>query len=834
MLNKRLQSWTRCLLLIVAITSIAPHSALLANNTGVKHSGASDPTLDVHIAPTQLCDLLHTKLEVTLDWEQQQLHSVATIQLKPHFYPQQQVILDAHHFTIHQISLLSDEEQTEKAVQYAYDQQQLTIQLDRTYAREEVITLRIAYTTKGIDPKQKKHHDAERGIYFIAGDNEQHIPQQAWTQGEPHTSSYWFPTIDSPTQRLTQEIYVTVANHLKTLSNGTLMYAVLNEDDTRTDYWRLELPHAPYLFMLAVGDFAEVEDECNEVPISYYVPPKYEAYAKSIFKYTPAMLDFFSEKLDYAFPWPRYSQIIVRDYIAGAMENTTAVVFSEAVQGDDNTLLDKPDREHIIAHELFHHWFGNVITCYDWGQLAIQEAFAEWGAHLWYTHNYSPYDRDYLISKSIAEYLEEYKNKQVSVIRYHYQHPLDMFDRHTYSKGNLILHMLEAYIGHEAFVESLSQYLKKYAFSATDIHQLRRVFEEVSGQALNWFFDQWFLQPGHPILQVNHTYEKGKVVLKISQKQAGTPYQLPVAVDIWVKGKKKRHMITIQKAYQEFRFPTAEEPEVVYLDRNYLLAAEITHLQSNQAYRLLYDRAMDYWAKAAAIHHFNTRKHKNSVYYHFFKKVIKDPFWEFQVVAMQAFAGYKQVDKNYPSVAAIEKQIITVLDAPDPRVRAQALETLSSLPTAKKYIATYKAALVDPSYNVASKALYAYACHSTEAEDIKNKILTQFELCNNMPCIEALASYYIHTQQGDKYDWIYEKTTTLYKQWGYENLLASLAEYATSYGTAAQQSATLRFLQQIIDEGNMSFNMQQAVYHALQALPDSKEVKKLLNLVRDV
>lgn len=834
MLNHRLRNWSRCLLFILALTSMTLDSALLANNSGIQQqSGASDPTLDVHIAPTQLCDLLHTKLELTLDWEQQQLHGVATIQLKPHFYPQQQVTLDAHHFAIHKISLLEDDEKTEKAAQYSYDQQQLTIQLDRTYAREEVITLRIAYTTQGIDPKQRAQlaHE-ERGIYFITGDTEQHIPQQAWTQGEPHTSSYWFPTIDTPMQRLTQEVYVTVPDHLKTLSNGTLVYTVLNDDDTRTDYWRMELPHAPYLFMLAVGDFAEVEDDWNEIPITYYVPPRYAAYAKTIFKHTPAMIDFFSEKLDYVFPWSKYSQIIVRDYLAGAMENTTAVVFSEAVLGDDNTLLDKPEREHIIAHELFHHWLGNVITCYGWGQLAIQEAFAEWGAHLWYAHNYNAYERDHLISRSMAAYLAEYKSKQVSVIRYQYQHPLDMFDRHTYSKGNLILHMLEAYIGHEAFLESLSQYLKKHAFSTTDIHQLRRVFEEVSGQELSWFFNQWFLQPGHPILQVNHTYEKGNVVLKISQKQSGAPYQLPVAVDIWVRGKKKRHRILVTKAYQEFRFPTAEEPEIVYLDRNYLLAAEVEHLQSNLAYRQLYDRATDYWAKAAAIHHFSSRKNKNSVYYQFFRKVLKDPFWEFQVTALQAFTGYKQVDKNYPSVTAIEKQVLALLAAEDPRVRTQALETLSSLPTAKKHVATYKAYLADPSYTVVSTALYAYAYHSTEAKDVKETILTSFESCEHMPCIEALAAYYTHTEQVDKYDWLYEKTTTLYKQWGYEDLLVSLAEYVTACGTPEQQTATLSFFKQVIQAGELSTNMRKAVHLSLKALPETKEVKKLLSGLR--
>lgn len=829
MTNQRLQRYVH---LLWALTISLLGSGLVANAPAVQPKHLPTAVLYQH-APTKLYDLLHTKLEVSLEWERQQLQGIATIQLRPHFYPQQQLVLDANHFTIHQVSLVADKK---KSVLYTYNDHQLTIQLDRLYTREETFTIEINYATRPIPNKQKQQLSSEQGIYFIQGDDKHHIAQQAWTQGEPTTSSYWFPTIDAPNQRLTQEVYVTVADRFKTLSNGVLVYSTLNDDHTRTDYWRMELPHAPYLFMLAVGEFVEIEDEWGDIPMSYYVAPSYTPYAKAIFEHTPEMLNFFSEKLDYPFPWPKYSQMIVRDYIAGAMENTTAVIFAEAIQGDERTLLDKIDRDHVIAHELFHHWFGNLVTCNAWGQLALQESLAEWGAHLWYENYYGADERDRLIDASIKSYLEEFKIKQVSVIRDHYQAPIDMFDKHTYSKGSLILHMLQAYIGQEAFLESLSQYLKIHAFSSTDIHQLRKVFEDVTGQDLNWFFRQWFLAPGHPLLQVEHAYTQGRLVLKIKQKQGSDIpiYQLPLAVDIWVKGKKERHMITLDKAYQEFSWSLSQAPEVVYIDKSYLLVGEIEHPQSNQAYQKLYSYATDYWAKQAAIQYFGAKKADTALYYNFFQDVLEDDCWVFQVAAMENLKGYKQIDKHCPTSVTIEEKLLNLTRSSHTRVRAQAIETLASLPTASNHLSTYKSCLEDPSYQVASAALYAYATQSLgEPPTIKEDILSSFEACDNIQVIERLAAYYTNTKQADKYNWLYDKAKNLYRQWGYEQLLTFLAKYVAAVGNPQQQETTLLLLQDVLHQNEHIPSRQSAAYKALKTLPATKAVKQLLSEIED-
>lgn len=782
-------------------------------------------------AQTKVHDLIHTKLEVKFDWDTQQLEGVATLQVKPHFYPQQQLILDARDFNIHHVAIVNNEEKKETS--YNYNNQKLTIDLDHTYTREEYITVEIKYTTQCNQEKTKNKFvfgAVNQGVYFINHNGKApNKPQQIWTQGEPDTNSYWFPTIDAPNQRCTQEIYITVDDKFKTLSNGTLVYTTLNDDQTRTDYWRMDLPHAPYLFMLAVGEFVEIEDEWNDIPVTYYVEPAYEKYAANIFNHTTEMLDFFSEKLDYPYPWSKYSQIIVRDYMMGAMENTTAVVVTENIQGDDRALLDKFDREEIIAHELCHHWFGNLVTCESWSQLSLNESFATFGSHLWYAYKHGTYEANRLMLKSIDKYFKEAHSKQLSIIRNHYISPVEMFDGHTYHKGALVLHMLKNYLGEEAFLQSLSHYLKKHAFSSTDIHQLRKSFEEISGQDLNWFFNQWFLSPGHPLLRVEHSYVNGKLILKIWQKQS-TPapiYQLPMKVDVWIKGEKKQYDITVDKVYQEFSWPVSQQPELVYLDKNSLLVAEIDHPQNIQAYRYLYKYYNnDCFAKYEAIEYFKSNKVDSVDYYNFFKDVLGDSYWFFKMMAIEAFQGYNEQEKI--DIHLGDELAILVQDTHS-FVREAAIKTLASLASPKKYNAIYERCLEDSSYRVVGAALYAYATYASDGQPaIKDTILLDFEESDNIHIITSLAHYYTHNKTPNKYDWLKNKTTNLYTNLGFEALLSCLVEYTSVVSTPQYHEETFKLLEDILENDSIA-RVQKAAYHALQKMPRTKAVKKLLH-----
>jgi len=248
---------------------------------------------------TRYHDLIHTKLEVSFDWDRQYLNGKALLELRPYFYPQDQLVLDAKGFDIHQIQLIDGNNRS--PLTYTYDDKKLTISLDRSYHRDESYFVEITYTAKPneLEAGGSAAITSDKGLYFInPNGDEPGKPQQIWTQGETESSSCWFPTIDSPNQRTTQEIFITVDERFVTLSNGALVYSRGNNDGTRTDYWKMDQSHAPYSFMMAIGEFAVVKDEWENKEVSYYVEPEYEPYARASLGKTSERMTSFSKLLN--------------------------------------------------------------------------------------------------------------------------------------------------------------------------------------------------------------------------------------------------------------------------------------------------------------------------------------------------------------------------------------------------------------------------------------------------------------------------------------------------------------------------------------------------------
>ena len=298
-------------------------------------------------SPERTTDLIHTNLEVAFDWEKKHLFGKAYLDLKPYFHSQSTVTLDAKGFDIHQVAL-AEPYGALTNLNYTYNDLKLSIQLDREYSREETYQIYIAYTAKP-DELEIEGGDAitdAKGLYFINPHNTQDKPQQIWTQGETEANSVWFPTVDAPNAKSTEEILMTVQDKYMTLSNGKLISSKKNTDGTRTDYWKQDLPHAPYLFMMAVGQFKVVQDSWTrpngkKMLVDYYVEPAYEQYAKNIFGKTPKMIGYFSDLLGVEYPWDKYHQIIVREYVSGAMENTSAVIHGDYFYKTKRELLDE-------------------------------------------------------------------------------------------------------------------------------------------------------------------------------------------------------------------------------------------------------------------------------------------------------------------------------------------------------------------------------------------------------------------------------------------------------------------------------------------------------------
>jgi len=287
---------------------------------------------------------------------------------------------------------------------------------------------------------------------------------------------------------MTDEIYMTVPAKYVTLSNGKLISSIKNADGTRTDYWKMDLPHSPYLLFMGVGEFSIVKDSYKGKEVSYYVEKEYEKVARKIFGLTPEMIKFFSEKVTgIDFPWAKYAQIVGRDYVSGAMENTTSTLHGEGAQQNARELVDGNVWESTIAHELFHQWFGDLVTAESWSNITVNESFADYSEYLW---NEYKYGMDAALDDNVSQmgrYFSNPADAKKDLVRFYYADKEDVFDNVSYPKGGRILNMLRHYVGDSAFFKSLNYYLTVNKFGNGSAHKLRLAFEQVTGMDLNWF-----------------------------------------------------------------------------------------------------------------------------------------------------------------------------------------------------------------------------------------------------------------------------------------------------------------------------------------------------------
>ena len=638
---------------------------------------------------TRVHDLIHTKLDVKFDWEKQYLIGTAQLTLSPYFYATNELVLDAKGMNIMAVEILKSSYAkgvssfSAPPLKYKYDGMKITINLDRTYTKEETYIIKIDYVAKPNELKSggSKAITNEKGLYFInpLGTDPKKMPQ-IWTQGETESSSCWFPTIDSPNERTTQEISITVKDKYKTLSNGKLVISNKNKDGTRTDVWQQDLPHAPYLFMMAVGEFDITQDfwtrpDGTKMEVNYYTEPEYTPYAKAIFGKTPKMIQFFSDKLGMTYPWYKYNQIVVRDYVSGAMENTTAVIHGDFLYQTDRELLDS-DNESIIAHELFHHWFGDLVTCESWSNLTINESFANYSQYLWdeFEHGREEADMN-AFGEARGYYLSAAQGGYHDLVNFEYEDEMEMFDGHSYNKGGRILHMLRYYVGDEAFFASLNHFLNKMKFKAAEAHDLRLSFEEITGKDLNWFFNQWYFDKGHPTLHYSQSYDEAskKLTVTIEQKQNFNQFpvfQLPIDIDIYTKNGKKRESIFVKQKKQSFEFET-EKPLLVNIDAEKVILGRKSEEKPTEQWIYQLNMAPRYLDKKEALAKLKNNRDKESV--EAIYGLLERLFFEFNNMGMTALG---EVHKQMP-IKLKERLLKLITHNSSSSVRANAYRNLT-------------------------------------------------------------------------------------------------------------------------------------------------------------
>jgi len=666
---------------------------------------------------TMINDLVHTKLKVSFDIPNEKMFGEAWVTLAPHFYPTDSLALDAKAMEISSVSING------KEVKHDYNGENLKIKLDKTYKNGEQYTVYIKYTTIPANVKQTGSaaiSDA-KGLYFINPRGEDpDKPTEIWTQGETEANSVWFPTIDKPNQKSTGELYITVPDKYITLSNGLLKSQTKNSNGTRTDYWNMDKKHAPYLFFMGIGDFTIVKDQWKNISVDYYVDKEYEPVAKAIFGNTPEMIQFYSDILKYPYPWQKYSQMVAHDYVSGAMENTTSTLHAEQAQQKPGQLIDRNQWEEVIAHELFHHWFGDLATTESWANLTVNESFADYAEYLWLEYKYGRDRAEAHKYESEQVYLRQGDNFGKNLVRFHYADKEDMFDRVSYDKGGIILHMLRKYLGDDAFFAGLNKYLTDNQYKSAEAHNLRLALEEVSGRDLNWFFDEWYFSNGHPKIKFAYTYDDARKVVKVSVIQMQDPkFQFPLDIDVYENNKATRTQVWAKaQENNSFELPCKTKPQLVNANPDHVLLAEILEDKTSEQYIFQYKNAPEYYSRRAAIEKLADVQTSVPAALETLLQATSDKFEGLRQLAIS------ELDETNPAVKQKSAPVLEKIASSDPKttVQAEAVKQLAKIDP-KKYADLFKKLSVSESYALKSACINALLLSDpTAAAQVANSI----------------------------------------------------------------------------------------------------------------
>lgn len=703
-------------------------------------------------------DLIHTELHVKPIWESMTLEGKAILSLSPYFYPQSQLVLNAKDFALKSIK------KDGKDLKYTYDGRFITISLDKTYKTGELLKVEVEYVAnpEKIELQPGEENQSERGLYFINVNGERKgMPTQLWTQCETQSCSAWFPTLDYPNQNHTQDIFITVKKNLTTLSNGLLVESKDLENGFKTEHWKQKVPHAVYLTMMAVGDFVKVVDkDFNRFEVSYYMEPAYAPYAKGIFGRTPEMITYFEDILGVKYPWEKYSQVPIRRFVSGAMENTTATTHARSVLKNSHQLVDGHD-DAVIAHELFHHWFGNYVTCESWSQLPLNEAFANYSEYLWAAHKYGKDEGDYTNMEDLQSYLGEAQSKQVPLIRFDYLSSEDMFDAHSYQKGGRILHTLRSEVGDEAFFKTLKYYLEKYALQSVEVENLRMAFEKITGRDLKWFFDQWFHRGGHPTVGIVHKIEGNKLVLSANQLLDSLntqAFRIKLPIKIYTSAGVKDTLVRLDSQVNEFSLSFEGTFKHFVPNSDGYFLGVVSDKRTVDDYIAQYRDSEDIFARfmgleTALILSGEDEPMKDAKLRDLIFEATKDKFWRIRQLAVQRFFDYDGDD-----FLKVEKRLEEIIKTdPASNVRADAILSVKNFLN-PSHIDLARTALKDTSYAVQAAALeYLFQQNVPDADSLA----LAYENVQDGAIFGAVLNYYVQNQVSGKMDWILERMGTL-------------------------------------------------------------------------
>jgi aminopeptidase N len=551
----------RCLFCTLTLALIAPG---LSQDRGFSDEysvwqGTRDRHYDMH----------HIKLDLSFDHLEETVSGMVTTTLSPINDGLSTVVLDAADMVVSSVDLIAAinvEKATKtgkKPLDYELVDQQLIITLDKAYNSDASLALEIAYQAQ---PRM--------GLYFVRPDEAYpEKPWQIWSQGEMEENHHWFPCYDFPNDQMTSEMIATVPEGQMVISNGELLEVRQNRGEgTVTYHWRENVPHVSYLISVIVGEFLEVRDDWQGIPVSYYVEPKHEDLVERSFSKTPDMMDFFARRIGIPYPYEKYAQTTIADFMWGGMENVSATTLTDGTLHDKRAHLDRSS-DGLVAHELAHQWFGDLLTTKSWNHIWLNEGFATYFEDLYVEHDQGAQEFYLSLEQEREKYLDEYSRKYSRpIVTNYYENAEELFDGHSYQKGALVLHMIRYLLGDELWWKAIQHYALTFAGKTVETNDFKQAIEDATGISLDWFFDQWVYRAGHPVYEVSWDWDRKTraVELQVRQSQINNGvsplFRMPVEIVVTGSFGTQTERLVISKSDEVLYIPVPEKPVRVEFD----------------------------------------------------------------------------------------------------------------------------------------------------------------------------------------------------------------------------------------------------------------------------
>lgn len=516
-------------------------------------------------APDRPVDVSHLRLDMKINLAAKSVDSRAALTVTV-LRDAQTLALDAVNFQVNGCQWLAEGAMQPVAVPFRQEKGKLTLTPPGGFQAGSKATLVVNYVVK--NPRD--------GLFFFGpGPGDTETPLMVWSQGESNGNRHWIPCIDHPVERQTTELVATVEKGNEVLSNGRLLSRLDNADNTTTFHWRQENPHPSYLVTLVAGKFDVTQEKAGDIPLLYYVPKGAKGDVAKTFGRTREMMEFFQRRFGTRYPWEKYAQVVVEQFTSGGMENTSATTLNDRVLVDERSLLDY-DPDGLIAHELAHQWWGDLVTCRDWAHLWLNEGFASFSEVIWAEHHQGMEKARYDLLRKMRSALE---GDNRPIVDRRYGDPRDMFDNRAYPKGAWMLQMLRAKLGEETFWRAVRAWAERYRFKSAETADFRRVLEETSGLDLERFFTEFLERGGHPELKAQVTYnaETRTLEVKLEQSQKNEPYDLKIPVEIVLEnGKRQVEVLPLAERKATTRIKLEQPPVTWEIDPQFTVLAAWT------------------------------------------------------------------------------------------------------------------------------------------------------------------------------------------------------------------------------------------------------------------